>query len=502
MSTSTPHNDTDKTSNTLFEAPNSAEVQPVRDRKHFSIDLSLELERQLEMDSLPVTPMRDLTSATEDNEQKHEALDPEILAHLVMQLRHSLSEMTKERDELARMLADSHSKQASLNDALQLMTEKATTVNEELVEARRKNKEDEEAITLLRAKVEESRRGLMRLQTENRRQTMAPIDVNRASLLGSPPSSSNKRASFTPLTGRSAGGHRRISSVSDVAFSIADFHPSPSGQTLTFPDTGHNPQTTPPPSSTRYPAVFGRQSPPATSEGGSLELEEVKRELRQLKEELATAKHELAEANEAKEASETCVKALRQFIAENTFTDAQSSTASSSIKLPPLPTMATGEEAATESKQGRTATGWGFKLWGADSPRVPQSATIPPQSAPAVNGSPQLGGGATPTLPAAPLSRKFGGLFSSRSSISSTMSNNTPLPPLQTNGPSVMQRNPSHETSSSDASSVAEPISPSDDIHGLGTAPVVIRRDSTSLSDVGSVHGVVPAKSLDVEIIR
>ena len=82
----------------------------------------------------------------------------------------------------------------------------------------------------------------MQLQKESRRQSMAPIDVNRASLLNAfaPSSSSqppNKRAStFTPLTGRS-NSHRRISSVSGVVdFSID----TPNGQTLTFPDGAHS----------------------------------------------------------------------------------------------------------------------------------------------------------------------------------------------------------------------------------------------------------------------
>ena len=140
-----------------FEAPNSAEVQPVNAKKHFSIDLSLELERQLNMDSPPITPAHYPVTATEDLEHRHEALDPEVLAHLVSQLRHSLGEMTKERDGLAKMLAESHTKQASLNDALQHMTEKVTDLGEQLDESRKKSKDDEEAITLLRAKVEESR---------------------------------------------------------------------------------------------------------------------------------------------------------------------------------------------------------------------------------------------------------------------------------------------------------------------------------------------------------
>lgn len=147
----------DNTHRVEFEAPNSAEVQPLPSKKHFSIDLSLELERQLNMDSPPVTPAHFPVTATENLEQLHEALDPEVLAHLVAQLRHSLAEMTKERDGLATLLAASHTKQASLNDALQHMTEKVTDLGEELGVARKKMKDDEEAITLLRAKVEESR---------------------------------------------------------------------------------------------------------------------------------------------------------------------------------------------------------------------------------------------------------------------------------------------------------------------------------------------------------
>lgn len=158
------------TTDTLFEAPNSAEVQPIRgkDRKFYSIDFSLELERQLEMETTPVTPSFPLPSAMHDEtppatdaqlqqEKVDATLDPEILAHLITQLRNSLAEMTKERDELSRLLSESLNKEANLNDALQLMTEKATSMNEDLDVAKRKAREDEEAIALLRTKVEESR---------------------------------------------------------------------------------------------------------------------------------------------------------------------------------------------------------------------------------------------------------------------------------------------------------------------------------------------------------
>lgn len=121
-------------------------------RKHFSIDLSLELERQLtEMESPPPTP------GAEPSHKKHQSLDQDVLAHIVRQLQQGLAEMTKERDELVKLLSDTQAQDATLKDALQLMTDKATELEEEMSVARRKIKDDEDAITLLRAKVEESR---------------------------------------------------------------------------------------------------------------------------------------------------------------------------------------------------------------------------------------------------------------------------------------------------------------------------------------------------------
>jgi chromosome segregation ATPase len=72
-------------------------------------------------------------------------------------MRKTLEDVTKERDELVRKLAKANTQDANTNDALQLMTEKATSSGEELDIARKKMKEDEEQIALLRTKVEESR---------------------------------------------------------------------------------------------------------------------------------------------------------------------------------------------------------------------------------------------------------------------------------------------------------------------------------------------------------
>ena len=330
----------------------------------------------------------------------------------------------------------------------------------------------------------------MRLQTESRRQSMVPIDSSRASLtltaFTSPPSS--KRTSFTPLTGRS-NSHRRISSVSDASFShISTPDPTLSPHAQAFGPASPEPHISSPPSSARrISGMFGYQLSPAidvsTAQANeplqvdaptavvvvnSGELETLRKELQSVKAELVNMKHDLIEANEAKEASEECVKALREFIADNDIGAVATGGPSSSslsvpMKLPPPPTMTTGEE---EQDRGKINGGWGFKLWGVDSPlksSMPFSASV---------ATPSLTGPVNSTLPpppppvmaAAPLSRKLGGFFSSRSSLSSTSSQQRHVAPLQTN---AAHRDSSY--SLSDASSVTEPISPGSDIHGLGT---------------------------------
>ncbi|KAL0580583.1 hypothetical protein V5O48_001408 [Marasmius crinis-equi] len=352
----------------------------------FSIDLSLELERQLESESLPSSPAHNA-----DSHQPRDSLDPTVLAHIVMQLRQSLADMTKERDDLLALVATGHSKEAELNDALQLMTDKATGMEEELSEARKKMRDDEEAINLLRSKVEESRRGLMRLQTENRRQSVTPLDVSRASLplpFGSPPSS--KRASFTPLTGNPnarVNSHKRLSSVSDISLTEDG-----QGQVLTFSDER-------PPASSRLSGFFGRTSPPRDLPPSSSEIDTLKKELCSVKAELDETRAELSEAAEAREASETCVKTLRDFINENNI-------GSGRVDTPPA---VAGE--TNSPTTGKKAAGWGFNLWKVDTAAagsVPTGSTNVSPSDPT----------ATPTT-ATPLSRKIGGFFGRQPSISS-----------------------------------------------------------------------------------
>lgn len=399
----------------------------------------------------------------------------------------------------------------------------------------------------------------MRLQTESRRQSMVPIDSARSSLalpgFGSPPSS--KRASFTPLTGRSPPGHRRISSVSDTSsLPIPDFSASPGTQAFNIAPSQ---LPSPPNSSRQFPGMFGQYSPPtsgdlsmttsteppqvpdsnplaAVATVDSDELEMIRKELQSVKEELATAKHELIEAIEGKEASETCVKALREFIADNNVGAVAAGGASRSLvsgpmKLPPPPTMTTGEEGSDRAKPNG---GWGFKLWGVDSPLMPSMPFSASVAAPSPSGPVNSTLPPPPVIAAAPLSRKLGGFFSSRSSLSSNSSVQQPISPLQTNAAGVQlplhiqsQRDSSY--SFSDTSSLAEPLSPSSDIHGLGTGPAsyfaeangsIVVKDVTNMDRVHthalSVHdkdGIVryeptltlsPSGSVavDVEVIR
>lgn len=368
----------------------------------------------------------------------------------------------------------------------------------------------------------------MRLQTENRRQSMAPIDVARASsgtfgAFTSPPSS--KRASFVPLTGSMQGktsGHRRNGSVNDVnlaALPSPDQTPSPNIRAFNIA-SAEAVLSGAPSSSRRFSGLFGRQPSPSDGDmlqstavasealSNAFELEGLRKELQNMKDELETVKHELGEANEAKEASETCVSALREFIAEN------------NVGLGPplgglkLPAAAT---AGDESESKKTGSGWGFKLWGnaSDSsmkynaPYTASPASSAPMAPPPAMGPPSA------TIAAPPLARKLGGFFTSRSSSSSNASHHANQPQglhLQTNAAATQlpsQRDSIY--SHSDVSSIAEPISPGSDINGLGTAtyaqfkPREIHLEEAIVKDLTSLEGSsahVSISDTDMELLH
>lgn len=322
----------------------------------------------------------------------------------------------------------------------------------------------------------------MRLQTENRRQSVSAmtIDVARAGLPSVSTPKSSKRASFTPLTGSFTpltasfngrpNGHRRISSVSDNGVSDA-FGTSPNAQSLTIPDNF-------PPVNRRISGMFGRGgSPPqaevAVPEEIAAELAALRKELSTIKDDLEETRHELTEATEAKEASDTCVNALREFIAINNVGSNSDPSDSSSAKLSLAPSDTTGED--TGLKRANTG-GWGFnKLWKVDTTVKPATG---PTSASSAASSMTPGGQSPAITPAAPLARKIGGFFSRANSIS------IPPPPLQTTSsqpPTLEDNHRDSMYSFSDASSVAEPLSPTGEVNGN-----VMVRDISNSSDLGS----------------
>lgn len=424
----------------------------------FSIDLTLELERQLDNESNPNSPV--------DAIERPHSLDSHVLASIVTQLRLSLADVTKERDELSQTVVEVRAREAGTADTLGHMTEKCSKMQEELDNARTKIKDDEDTISILRTKVEESRRGLMRLQSENRRASQVPsaLDLSRAGIpsFNGPPSS--KRASLIGSTTGRNNAHKRISSVSDNNFSLDSSHltspvGTPTPATFTLPDVQKS-RTQQPAHTRRMSGMFGRGSPPQSlfpSEEFA-ELEMLRRELNSVKAELDDVKHELSETNEAREASDTCVKALREFIEENQVGAVPKSLPPSAAevkKAPPPP----------------AAAGWGFKLWRADSlTQNPALASSSPAAPVTHAASPSL----SSLTPPVPLSKKLGDFFGARAMT--VAASQTP--------PRVEQEamyNGMSDTSSIE-DSVVEPISPASE----RPRPVVYVRDTTSVTSESS----------------
>jgi hypothetical protein len=443
-------------------------------------------------------------------------MDQVVLTSIVQQLQKDVDVVTKERDKLQVDLSKAESDKQGLQETLDQLTTKYEKMGEELEHANAKMSDDENAITMLRTKVEESRRGLMRLQTENRRMSSMSIDVSRAGVPAFGGPSTNKRASFTPLTGSLTGAtrmntHKRISSVSDSGFllsstNLPDQHllPSPNPQTVHMSDLQSAPSSHPPVSSNRFSGLFGRTSPPQSLDlppQDSLveELEALRREVKKIKTELEDTKHELIEANESREASEACAKALRDFIGET-----------KSVKLPPMPTMTTGEEADTK----KSVSGWGaFRMWKMDPAAKPEgsnNASAPlasvgtrklwqidtaakgaPNSSGPASTSPSSGR-ATAAASAAPFASKVGSFFGSRGSISSIASSALPTPQLPSRKPSYTESDVS-----SMEESVAEPISPATEV--LGPA-VMVCGTSDSSTDFRLAEPVKTLQKPDADV--
>jgi len=114
----------------------------------YSFDLTLELERQLDNESSPNSPA--------DAIWPH-SLDPHVLASIITQLRASLTDVTRERDELLHTVTEQRAREAGAAVTMEDMVQKCSRMQEELDSARAKIQDDENTISILRTKVEESR---------------------------------------------------------------------------------------------------------------------------------------------------------------------------------------------------------------------------------------------------------------------------------------------------------------------------------------------------------
>ena len=116
-----------------------------------SIDLSLELERQLDMESLPTSPTDPRFAINPTS------LDPSVLASLVTSLRLTLDQTEAERDQLKSRLTEAETRELGLKDALDSVSDKCVRLEEELHAAVAKSQEDQDAVIMLRGKLEDSR---------------------------------------------------------------------------------------------------------------------------------------------------------------------------------------------------------------------------------------------------------------------------------------------------------------------------------------------------------
>lgn len=177
-------------------------------------------------------------------------------------------------------------------------------------------------------------------------------------------------------------------------------------------------------------------------------------------------KRDLIESQEAREASELCVRALRTFISENNVGVPSALKTGGPVAAPPTP---------SHSKQGSTASRWGFRLWATSDADSPKSAT--PGPTPVSTQPPESSSAASIHGQAIP--RKFGGFFGAKTNVPS---NSSPRPSYD----------PIHQEAmfnGSDTSSLAESTGP--------VSPVLeVPRVSESKRDVRPI----PSQGGEVEI--
>ncbi|KAL7423668.1 hypothetical protein Q5752_001250 [Cryptotrichosporon argae] len=343
---------------------------------------------------------------------------------LVLSLKASLaSTQTLLQSQTSRLahLADVEAELSTLKDQHAFVLAAREAVERQLKDEVVKREVAEEAaeqlrvqVDMLRGQVDQARRGVMQLQKaeKDRRRMSAQVGVGLGATpplfpigdeLGVPDQPDrSKRASFMR-------GHRRVSSQSepDAPSTVLSPPPAPAKPGLrelrlgsvstspgavtdeTFPSAPAVPSTEP---IAEHEDVVAPAYDPSA-------LEMAQDENTRLRTELLAAHAKLAETEDARAASETCLRALREFMAGSTTGEdaaAALDTAGSKnapfsipgLRLPPLPTDRDAEGSMSPRTEKQRWTG--FKLWGAagagastkPAPSPALSTAVEPPSAP------------------------------------------------------------------------------------------------------------------------
>ncbi len=180
---------------------------------------------------------------------------------------------------------------------------------------------------MLRGKVEESRRAVMTLQTQSRRLSQltnasphaSPLTQTFGAVSGGGGDGNPLRSPFQKRMSLQPGapgatpppnprrGHRRERSLTDITSSVASAD-SESNESYTQ-DQGASP---PRPRSRRQSTVAGTRPTESLLNPYAAEMESLRQELISVRMELIEAKQDAWEASEAKEASDVCLKALKE----------------------------------------------------------------------------------------------------------------------------------------------------------------------------------------------
>lgn len=347
-----------------------------------------------------------------------------LIAELKASLASSQTLLSTQATRLSQ-LADLETELSQLKDQYAFLAAAKEAVEKQLQEETKRREIAEENVDLLRGQVEQARRGvgiLQKQEQERKRMSLLPSGSTAGLGLATEPEEvlvekdarANKRASM--LVGR---GHRRASSHSDQGDGL---HANLASGSTTSPNlnpprtgglrelrlgSGNGPISTSAPLSSPTHGTFFEEPnplpaptmtqrassssiPTATINLGSEHSSPSHAEEKKLRAELAAVRAKLIEAEESREASEACLKALREFMAGGgTEGGAAEAELLKTMRLPPLPTDKDADEDAPEpmAKKG-SGGGWPFKLWkqGPTSPSL--STAVEPPATPGEGPSP------------------------------------------------------------------------------------------------------------------